>query len=158
MVILGIDPGVATVGFGVVRSHKGKLTLIEYGCITTPPRTLLPARLFSIAEDLQKIIQKYRPDLVSVEELFFFKNKTTALAVAQSRGVILLSAQKQRVPLREFTPLQVKQALVGYGRAEKRQVQHMVKSILKMERIPRPDDAADALAIAICAANLKSPI
>ncbi len=155
MVIIGIDPGTAATGYGVIANYRGKLKLIEYGCITTPKKDRPEARLLEIYRDLEKIIKKYRPERIAVESIFFFKNLKTAISVAQARGVILLAATKQRVPVLEFTPLQIKSSLTGYGKADKKQVQYMVKAVLGLKSIPKPDDAADALAIAICAANRK---
>ena len=132
MIVLGIDPGVATIGFGVIRAERQKNTLIQYGVITTPPGIPLSNRLLQISSDMEELIRTFHPDEMAVEELFFTKNITTGIAVAHGRGVILLAAEKLGVPIFEYTPMQVKQAVVGY------------------EQIPRPDDAADALAIAIC--------
>ena len=150
MIILGIDPGVATIGFGVIRAQRGKNTLLRYGVITTPPGIPLSNRLLQISRDMEQLLQTFRPDEMAVEELFFTKNITTGIAVAHGRGVILLEAEKLGVPIFEYTPMQVKQAVVGYGGAEKRQVMLMTQHLLGMKEIPRPDDAADALAIAIC--------
>ncbi len=150
MVILGIDPGVATIGFGVVRAERGKNTLQQYGVITTPAGIPLSQRLVQISEDMEQLIRQFKPDEMAVEELFFSKNITTGIAVAHGRGVILLAAEKLGVPVFEYTPMQVKQAVVGYGAAQKRQVMLMTQRLLGMKEVPRPDDAADALAIAIC--------
>ena len=150
MVILGIDPGVATIGFGVLRAERGKNTLLQYGVITTPAGIPLSRRLVQISEDMEQLIRRFKPDEMAVEELFFSKNITTGIAVAHGRGVILLAAEKLGVPVFEYTPMQVKQAVVGYGGAEKRQVMLMTQRLLGMKEVPRPDDAADALAIAIC--------
>lgn len=150
MVILGIDPGVATIGFGVLRVERGKNTLLQYGVISTPPGITLSKRLLQISQDMEQLILQFRPDEMAVEELFFSKNITTGISVAHGRGVILLAAEKLGVPVFEYTPMQVKQAVVGYGAAEKRQVMLMTQRLLGMKEIPRPDDAADALAIAIC--------
>ena len=150
MVILGIDPGVATIGFGVLRAERGKNTLLQYGVITTPAGIPLSQRLVQISEDMEQLIRQFKPDEMAVEELFFSKNITTGIAVAHGRGVILLAAEKLGVPVFEYTPMQVKQAVVGYGAAQKRQVMLMTQRLLKMTQVPRPDDAADALAIAIC--------
>ena len=150
MIILGIDPGVATIGFGVVRAERQKNTLIQYGVITTPPGIPLSNRLLQISNDMEELIHAFHPDEMAVEELFFTKNITTGIAVAHGRGVILLAAEKLGVPIFEYTPMQVKQAVAGYGRAEKRQVMDMTKRLLKLAKTPRPDDAADALALAIC--------
>lgn len=150
MVILGIDPGVATIGFGVLRAERGKNTLLQYGVITTPAGIPLSQRLVQISEDMEQLIRQFKPDEMAVEELFFSKNITTGIAVAHGRGVILLSAEKLGVPVFEYTPMQVKQAVVGYGAAQKRQVMLMTQRLLGMKEVPKPDDAADALAIAIC--------
>lgn len=150
MIILGIDPGVATIGFGVLRAERGKNTLLQYGVITTPPGIPLSRRLVQISEDMEQLIRQFQPDEMAVEELFFSKNITTGIAVAHGRGVILLAAEKLGVPVFEYTPMQVKQAVVGYGSAQKRQVMLMTQRLLGMKEVPKPDDAADALAIAIC--------
>ncbi len=150
MVILGIDPGVATIGFGIIRAERGKNTLIQYGVITTPPGIPLSERLVQIYDDMEQLIDTFKPDEMAVEELFFSKNITTGIAVAHGRGVILLAAEKLGVPVFEYTPMQVKQSVVGYGKAEKKQVMLMTQRLLNMKEIPRPDDAADALALAIC--------
>lgn len=150
MIILGIDPGTAITGYGVVEYLGNRFCLIEYGVIQSAKEDKLAVRLHTIYLGLTALIEKYKPDQMAVEELFFNKNTKTALTVGQSRGVILLSGQLLGVPIFEYTPLQVKQAVVGYGRAEKKQVQFMVKAILNLPETPKPDDAADALAIAIC--------
>ena len=156
MIILGIDPGTATTGYGVIESDKGKLKVIDYGCILTKQGIDLADRIYLIAGELEKIIKKFRPKIMAVEEIFYFKNAKTVISVSQARGAVLLTGKKNCLTIFEFTPLQVKQAVVGYGRADKKQVQAMVKAILNLKEIPQPDDAADALAIAICAAsNLK---
>ena len=146
MIVLGIDPGVATIGFGAIQAERQKNVLLRYGTITTPPGIPLSRRLLQIADDIH-------PDEMAVEELFFTKNITTGIAVAHGRGVILLAAEKLGVPIFEYTPMQVKQAVAGYGGADKRQVMLMTRRLLSMREIPRPDDAADALAIAICHAR-----
>ena len=150
MVILGIDPGVATIGFGLIRAERGKNTLLQYGVITTPPGIPLSERLLQISNDMERLIETFRPDEMAVEELFFSKNITTGIAVAHGRGVILLAAERLGIPVFEYTPMQVKQSVVGYGKAEKKQVMLMTQRLLNMKDIPKPDDAADALAIAIC--------
>ena len=150
MVILGIDPGVATIGFGVLRAERGKNTLLQYGVITTPAGIPLSQRLVQIDRDMEQLIHRFKPDEMAVEELFFSKNITTGIAVAHGRGIILLAAEKLGVPVFEYTPMQVKQAVVGYGAAQKRQVMLMTQRLLGMKEVPKPDDAADALAIAIC--------
>ena len=145
MIVLGIDPGVATIGFGVVRAERQKNTLVQYGVITTPPGIPLSSRLLQISDDMEELIRTFHPDEMAVEELFFTKNITTGIAVAHGRGVILLSAERLG-----YTPMQVKQAVAGYGGADKRQVMLMTQRLLNMKQVPRPDDAADALALAIC--------
>ena len=150
MIILGIDPGLAIVGWGIVESVRGKVRPIAYGAITTPAHTNIESRLLMIETDLTELIKKYKPDEMAIEELFFNTNITTGIAVAEARGVILCTAHKLGVRISEYTPLQVKQAVVGYGKAEKRQVIAMVTSLLGLAKPPRPDDTADALAIAIC--------
>lgn len=150
MRILGIDPGVATIGFGLIQASRTQNTLLRYGVITTPPGLPLSDRLIQIHRDMSELLHTLRPDEVAIEELFFSKNITTGISVAHGRGVILLSIAERNLPIFEYTPMQVKQAVVGYGKAEKHQVMQMTQRLLKMDRIPRPDDAADALAIAIC--------
>jgi len=152
MIIFGIDPGTATTGFGIIKKNK-ELELIRYGCIKTP-KNLKPAeRLKRIYKQLCMLMKKYKPNAVAVEDIFFFRNLKTVIKVSQARGVILLAASELKIPISELTPLQIKQAVTGYGRAEKIQVQKMVKIILHLDKIPKPDDAADALAAAICCAN-----
>ena len=153
MIILGIDPGLAIVGWAVIESERGNMRPLAYGAITTPAHTEIESRLLMIANDLEAIIEKYKPDEMAVEELFFNTNITTGIAVAEARGVILCTAHKHGVLISEYTPLQVKQAVVGYGKAEKHQVISMVTSILKLKKPPKPDDTADAVAIAICHAQ-----
>ena len=153
MRILGIDPGVATVGFGVIETQGGRQQMIQYGAITTPAGQALAARLVQIAQDMETLINRFRPDEMSIEELFFSKNITTGIAVAHARGVILYTAQRMHLPVYEYTPMQIKQAAVGYGHADKKQVQQMVKLLLNLKTVPKPDDAADALGAAICHAN-----
>ena len=153
MRILGIDPGIATVGFGVIDSERGNLSYVSCGIISTPANTALSSRLDQIYEDLNQLIETFKPDAISVEELFFNTNITTGIAVAHGRGVILLAAYKAGIPIFEYTPLQVKQSVVGYGRAQKKQVIDMVRRILNMNSPPKPDDAADAVALAICHAR-----
>lgn len=149
MVILGIDPGYGIVGFGIIDTEKPNM-VVDYGVITTPKEDRMPVRLQTIDSSLKYLLEKYKPDAVAVEELFYFKNQTTVIPVAQARGVILLACQKYCGNIFEYTPLQIKQALTGNGRAEKAQVQYMVKAILGLNAVPKPDDAADALAVAIC--------
>ncbi|MRN55846.1 crossover junction endodeoxyribonuclease RuvC [Paenibacillus monticola] len=156
MRILGIDPGLAIVGFGFVDKEGNKLTPVQYGCIQTEAHTLEEERLLHVYEGMVQLIDKYKPDAVAVEKLFFSRNVTTALPVAQARGVLILAAVQRGLPVAEYTPMQVKQAVVGYGKAEKRQVQEMVKLLLKLSVIPKPDDVADALAVAVCHAHSVS--
>ncbi len=153
MIILGIDPGTATTGYGVIENIKSELKVIDYGCILTDKKLQMPERLDFLGEELKKIIKKYKPQVMAVEELFFFKNAKTIITVGQARGVILFVGKNQGLEIYEYTPLQVKQAVVGYGRADKKQVQNMVKAILGLKSTPKPDDAADALATAICCAS-----
>ena len=153
--VLGIDPGTATTGWAVMEEKKGILIPVGYGHISTSSKQSAPRRLKEITTDIEKIIRKYKPREAAVEDIFFFKNLKTAVKVSQSRGAILLTLEKQKIKISEYTPLQVKQALTGYGRAEKKQIQLMVKNILNLKSIPKPDDAADALAIAICHINSR---
>ena len=150
MRILGIDPGVATIGFGLIEADRANVRLLQYGVITTPAGLPLSNRLYQFSQDMSQLLEQFKPQEMAVEELFFSKNITTGIAVAHGRGVILLEAERAGVPAFEYTPMQVKQAVVGYGGAEKKQVMLMTQRLLKMKQIPRPDDAADALAIAIC--------
>ncbi len=153
MRILGIDPGLAIVGYGIVDKEGNVYKTIYYDAITTEAHTPIENRIKIIYDEMNLIIEKYKPDVVSIEELFFNNNAKTALAVGQARGVVLLSAVEHNIPIYEYTPLQVKQALTGYGRASKMQIQQMMKSMLGLNEIPKPDDVADALAIAICHGN-----
>jgi crossover junction endodeoxyribonuclease RuvC len=155
LTILGIDPGLADTGFGVIEKNGNELNVLSFGVIKTKAQQPTEQRLIEIEEGLEKIIKKYQPQIIGVEKLFFCKNVKTALAVGQARGVVVLVAGKNCLKLHEFTPLQVKQALTSYGKADKNQIQQMVKVILKLKNIPKPDDAADALAIAICCANSR---
>ena len=150
MRILCIDPGVATIGFGVIEADRTRQRLVRYGVITTPAGLPLSTRLYQISRDMEELLRQFKPDEIGIEELFFSKNITTGIEVAHGRGVILLEAEKAGVPAFEYTPMQVKQAVAGYGGADKRQVMLMTQRLLNMKEIPRPDDAADALAIAIC--------
>ena len=150
MIILGIDPGYAIVGWGVTKYDGYKFTPIAFGAITTPAKMQFSKRLERIYSDMEQIIQKFSPDVMSIEQLFFTNNQKTAIDVAQARGVIVLSAQLKNIPIFEYTPLQVKQSVVGYGRAVKTQVMEMTRSILRLKEVPKPDDTADALALAIC--------
>ena len=156
IIILGIDPGVADTRFGVIQRKSGQLRALSCGSIRTSSNLPLPKRLKHIHQQLEALITQYRPSIVAVEEIFFHTNTTTAIAVSQARGVVLLAAAQHNLPVTEFTPLQVKVALTSYGRASKAQMQAMVRSVLRLRAIPKPDDAADALAIAICCANSLS--
>lgn len=151
--ILGIDPGYAIVGFGVIDYAGSHFRAVEYGSIYTEAHTPFTERLMLIDTDMQEIIRRYKPDCMAIERLYFTTNRTTAIDVAQARGILILEAAKAGLDIHEYTPLQVKQAVVGYGKAEKHQVMDMTRRILRLEQIPRPDDAADALAIAICHAH-----
>lgn len=153
MRILGIDPGYATIGFGLVEAERGEMHMVTYGVITTPAGIPLSRRLYQILTDMEDLIQQVKPDVIAVEELFFNTNITTGIAVAHGRGVILCAAEKCGIPLYEYTPSQVKLAVTGYGKAEKHQVMDMTKRLLKLKSVPRPDDAADALALALCHAR-----
>lgn len=148
--ILGIDPGTATMGWGLVRQEGNRLRYVRHGAITTPSSWEMPRRLGHLFDGITELVREYRPDAVTVEELFFNTNSTTAITVGQARGVAVLAAYRAGIEVSEYTPLQVKQAITSYGRAEKRQVQEMVRTLLNLREIPRPDDAADGLAIAIC--------
>lgn len=150
MLILGIDPGYAIVGFGLVSYDGANFTPIQYGAITTEAGGRFAQRLQTIYDDLDELLTTYKPECIAIERLFFFSNQKTVIDVAQARGVIVLCAEKHNIPLYEYTPLQVKQAVVGYGRAEKHQVMDLTRRILHLAGIPKPDDAADALALAIC--------
>ncbi|NCA94189.1 MAG: crossover junction endodeoxyribonuclease RuvC, partial [Sphingobacteriia bacterium] len=150
MRILGIDPGTATTGWAILEQNKKELTPIAYGHISTSPKDSTCQRLREVSQDIEEIIKKYKPTESAIEDLFFFKNLKTAMKVSQSRGAIMLTLIKADLKVFEYTPLQVKQAVTGYGRADKKQVQQMVKNILKLKEIPTPDDTADAIAIAIC--------
>ena len=149
-IILGIDPGTATMGWGVIRQEGNRLSYLQHGAVTTPSQWEMPRRLGRLFDGVTELVKGYRPETVAVEELFFNTNVTTAITVGQARGVVLLAAYRAGIEVAEYTPLQVKQAITSYGRAEKRQVQEMVKSLLRLREIPKPDDAADGLAIAIC--------
>lgn len=150
MRILGIDPGYAIVGFGVVEYNGAAFRAVEYGSILTEAHTPFDRRLCLIDEDMQEVLRRFQPDCMAIERLYFTTNQKTAIDVAQARGILILAAAKKGIPVYEYTPLQVKQSVVGYGKAEKHQVMDMTRRILKLEQIPKPDDAADALAIAIC--------
>ena len=153
MKILGIDPGYATTGFGLLDARRSALTLLQYGTVTTPPQLRFSERLSMLYDDMARLLEVTKPDAVAVEELFWGHNITTGIGVSHGRGVILLAIEKAGVPLFEYTPMQVKQAVVGYGKAEKHQVMDMTRRLLHLEKLPRPDDAADAIAIALCHAR-----
>lgn len=150
MLVLGIDPGTATTGFGLVSQTRGKPIIVSYGVIKTSPTMDMPNRLVKIKREYKALLEEHQPDAVAIEALFHHKNSKTVISVAQSRGVLLMVAADQAIEIAEYTPLQVKQAVTGVGNADKRQVQLMVQKILSLDSIPRPDDAADALAIALC--------
>lgn len=156
MRILGIDPGVAIVGYGVIEYKSNQFKVIDYGKITTPAHTPLPKRLKLVYDGMTQLVETFKPDVVAMEELFFNTNVTTAIAVGHARGVLVLGAENAGVPVSEYTPLQIKQAVTGYGRADKNQVQQMVKMFLNLTEVPKPDDTADALAVAICHAHSAS--
>ena len=158
MRILGIDPGYATTGFGVLQAERANIRLLNYGTITTPTTLSFPERLVMLYDDMVQLIGAIRPDAVAVEELFWGHNVTTGIGVSHGRGVILLAISKSGTPLFEYTPNQVKQAVVGYGSADKHQVMEMTRRILKMEKVARPDDAADAIAIALCHARASTSL
>ncbi len=149
MKILGIDPGTGIVGFGFIESSKGSLKLVDAGVIRTPAKQAAEKRLLTIYDEVSGLIKEQRPDWISIEKLFFARNVTTAMSVSQARGVVLLAAVQSNLKIAEYTPLQIKMAITGYGRADKKQMQEMVRLLLKLEHIPKPDDAADALAAAI---------
>lgn len=150
MRILGIDPGYAIIGYGLVDYNNIRFKPVEFGAVTTKAHTAFPDRLQTIFCGITEIIEKHRPDALAIEKLYFNTNSTTAIDVAQARGVIVLASQLKNVPIYEYTPLQVKQAVTGYGRAEKKQVMEMVRQLLALPTVPKPDDTADALALAIC--------
>lgn len=158
MRILGIDPGIATIGFGVIDFSGREYKLVNCGVITTPAHTMLSARLEQIYDDMCHLLELFKPDAVSIEELFFNTNITTGIAVAHGRGVLLLACRKAGVAIYEYTPLQIKQAVVGYGRAEKKQVMDMVRRICALPSPPKPDDAADAVALALCHARSSTSL
>lgn len=150
MRILGIDPGTGILGFGIIDVERGNTVFVDAGVIKTPIHQADSDRLFTIYHDLEDIVAEHKPDVMAVEKLFFIRNITTAMSVSQARGVVLLLGKQNNLQLFEYTPLQIKQAVTGYGKADKKQIQEMVKVILKLPQIPKPDDAADALAAAIC--------
>ena len=158
MVVLGIDPGVATVGFGIISETGGVPKPKRYGVISTPAGMRLALRLKQINDDVSELIQLFKPDAIAVEELFFNTNQKTAVSVAHGRAAIILAGEKHGIPMFEYTPLQVKKAVAGYGRASKSQVMEMVRRLLVMDQVPKPDDAADALAIAICHARFANSL
>lgn len=155
MIILGIDPGYAIVGWGVIKAEGNKFTLLDYGAVTTPAHTPMPRRLNLVFDGINEIISKYKIDAVAIEELFFNTNSKTVIEVGEGRGVILLAVERAGIPIFEYTPLQVKQGVCNYGRAEKKQVMEMVRRLLGLKTVPKPDDAADGLALAICHYNMK---
>lgn len=158
MIVLGIDPGLATMGYGVVSRQGARLAALAYGVIRTPPDRETPARLLAIASELEELLEAHSPDELATERLFFARNEKTAFSVGRTIGVVLITAARRGIPWTEYTPPQVKEAVVGYGAADKRQVQYMVQRILGLDQPPRPDDAADALAVAICHANSRSAL
>lgn len=158
MTILGIDPGYAIVGFGVLSSEGGAQKLLACGAINTEAGIPMPRRLLQIAEDLEALVGRFHPDVMAIEELYFNQNITTGIGVAQARGVIVMTAAKLGLPIAEYNPSQVKQAVAGYGKAEKRQVMEMTKRLLKLPAVPKPDDAADAVAIALCHARSSTSL
>ena len=158
MRILGIDPGYAIVGFGILEADRGQAQMLRCGAINTPAGVPMPMRLLQIQEDMETLIRQFSPDVMAIEELFFNTNVTTGIGVAQARGVILATAAKLGVEIFEYTPSQVKQAVVGYGKAEKRQVMDMTRRLLNLNTIPKPDDAADAVAIALCHARSSTSL
>lgn len=155
MIILGIDPGFARTGYGIVEEKNKNLRVVDYGCISTSAGLSFEKRLKKIRGGVEELIKKYRPEICAVEKIFFCKNTKTAIDVGQARGVVILTAAEKNLEIREFTPLQVKQSITGYGKAEKQQIQKMIKIILGLKEIPKPDDAADALALAVCGAGSK---
>lgn len=158
MIILGIDPGTETTGYGVICKVRGRpLKCIAYGCIKTPRNKTQGERLWLLEKGITALLRTYKPDVMAVESLFFFKNFKTVMPVSEAKGVILLAGAKKKISIREFTPLQVKMAVVGYGRAEKKQIQRMVKEILNLASIPKPDDSADALGVAITCSLVVKP-
>ena len=153
MIILGIDPGTATTGFGIISYVKNQPALIDFGVVSTDKKLTDAERLEILAHDIHQLIKKYKPEAVGIEKLFFTNNQKTVMTVSQARGVVLLTAQKNKLPIFEFTPLQVKNFICGYGKAEKKQVQYIVQKTFNLKSVPKPDDAADALAIALCTAH-----
>ena len=158
MIILGVDPGIATVGFGVIEAEGSRQALVRCGVISTPAGLSLSKRLSQIYQDMIELIHTFQPDAIAIEELFFNTNLKTGISVAHGRGVILLAGENCAIPMYEYTPLQVKQAITGYGRAEKKQIMEMVRRLLGMDKVAKPDDASDALAIAICHARFSNSL
>ncbi|MFY9198705.1 MAG: crossover junction endodeoxyribonuclease RuvC [Acutalibacteraceae bacterium] len=158
MLILGIDPGYAIVGYGVINYEANRFSVVEYGAVTTPAKMPFNRRIECIYDELSEIMQRTQVQAMSIEKLFYNTNAKTVIDVSQARGVIMLAAQKHNLEIAEYTPLQVKQSVVGYGRAEKKQVQEMTRVILKLDKIPKPDDTADALAMAICHAHTSGSL
>jgi crossover junction endodeoxyribonuclease RuvC len=150
MIIIGIDPGLATVGFGVIQKVEEKIIPVSYGCIRTSAEKQTSERLLEIYNETKALFEKYNPQIVAIEKLFFNKNVTSAMRVSEARGVILLAAQQKQIPLFEYTPAQIKQAITGTGHADKQQMQEMITRLLGLDELPRPDDAADGLSIALC--------
>lgn len=156
MIIIGLDPGTATTGFGIIKYNENEYELLDYGCITTTMAHSLAQRLNQISKDLQEIVDQWQPDIIAIEEIFFSKNIKTAMTVAHARGALMQKLSSEGYEICEYKPQQIKEAVCGYGRADKTQVQKMVQLLLKMDHLPRPDDAADALGAAIChASNIK---
>ncbi|MDO8726071.1 MAG: crossover junction endodeoxyribonuclease RuvC [Candidatus Methanoperedens sp.] len=153
MIIIGIDPGLAIVGFGVIKKEENRITPVSYGCIRTSSEKQNPQRLMEIYDEIIALFEKYPPVAVAVERLFFTNNITSAMGVSEARGVIFLAAQQKNIPVIEYTPKQVKQAITGSGRADKKQMQEMIKRLLGLDEVPKPDDAADGLSIALCHIN-----
>ncbi len=155
MIIIGIDPGLATVGFGIIRKEKNSIIPVSYGCIRTSAGKQNSERLLEIYNELNLLFEKYSPSEVAVEKLFFTNNITSAMGVSEARGIIFLAAQQKNIPVTEYTPNQIKQAITGSGRADKKQMQEMIKRLLNLDEVPQPDDAADGLSIALCHINMK---
>lgn len=153
MIIIGLDPGTATTGFGLIEVNGGKSKYLDAGVITTPADSPMPERLETIYTEVRELMKEYKPDLAAIELLYFGNNVTTAISVGQARGVLLLASYQRNLEIVEYTPLQIKMAITGFGRADKPQVQSMVQTLLGLKTLPRPDDAADALAVALCAAH-----
>ena len=158
MIVLGIDPGYAIVGYGIVEYNANKFRPISFGAVTTKAGTQFSSRLETIYNDISEIMRKYKPEALSIEKLFFNTNTTTAIDVAQARGVVLLAARQNQIPVFEYTPLQVKQSVTGYGKAPKNQVMELTRRLLNLEKVPKPDDTADALAMAICHCHSASSL